>query len=75
MTTTHRTLTSLIAGAALLALLMGCPAEPDPVAPGADLNCSDFDTQDEAQEALKDDLTDPHGLDRDANGLACESLP
>lgn len=40
-----------------------------------DLNCSDFSTQQEAQAELAADPSDPHGLDRDGDGLACESLP
>ncbi len=40
-----------------------------------DYNCSDFDTQAEAQEVYEEDPSDPHGLDGDGNGVACESLP
>lgn len=40
-----------------------------------DLNCSDFDTQEEAQDVFDDDPTDPNGLDGDNDGVACESLP
>lgn len=40
-----------------------------------DLNCSDFDTQPEAQAHLEDDPSDPDGLDRDGDGIACEHLP
>ena len=45
---------------------------------GPDRNCSDFDTWAEAQafyEAAGGPESDPHGLDRDGNGIACESLP
>ena len=45
---------------------------------GPDRNCSDFDTWADAQafyEAGGGPETDPHGLDRDRNGIACESLP
>jgi hypothetical protein len=38
-------------------------------------NCDDFTTQPEAQEVLDADQADPHGLDADGNGLACEQLP
>jgi hypothetical protein len=41
-------------------------------------NCSDFDTQDEAQEQFEADggpEEDPHNLDGDDDGIACESLP
>ncbi|MCW2677503.1 MAG: uncharacterized protein JWR70_2543 [Modestobacter sp.] len=40
----------------------------------ADLNCSDFTTQAEAQAVLDQDRSDPNGLDRDKDGIACETL-
>ena len=45
---------------------------------GPDRNCSDFDAWAEAQaffEAAGGPENDRHGLDRDRNGVACESLP
>ena len=39
----------------------------------ADLDCSDFASQAEAQEVLDDDPSDPNGLDADSDGEACES--
>ena len=45
---------------------------------GPDRNCSDFDAWSEAQafyEAAGGPENDRHGLDRDGNGVACESLP
>jgi hypothetical protein len=41
----------------------------------ADLNCSDFATQAEAQAAFNATPGDPNGLDRDGDGIACETLP
>lgn len=45
-------------------------------------DCSDFDTQEEAQAVYEDDTTDPYGLDGPPGptssgepGVACESLP
>ena len=38
-------------------------------------NCSDYATQAEAQAALNADPSDPEGLDRDNDGIACETLP
>jgi len=42
-------------------------------------NCTDFATQAEAQEAYDTcttaDNRDRHGLDRDGDGIACQSLP
>ena len=45
---------------------------------GPDRNCSDFDTWDEAQQfflAAGGPTEDPHRLDRNSDGVACESLP
>ncbi|KZB81617.1 excalibur calcium-binding domain-containing protein [Amycolatopsis regifaucium] len=41
----------------------------------ADLDCGDFQFQEDAQAVLDKDRSDPHGLDRDKNGIACEKLP
>lgn len=41
--------------------------------PPPDLNCSDFSSVEEAQAELERDSTDPHGLDSDNDGLACEA--
>ncbi len=52
----------------------GTKYDPD----GPDRNCSDFDTWAEAQafyEAAGGPESDRHRLDRDGNGIACESLP
>ena len=40
-----------------------------------DCNCSDFDTQAEAQTCLDADPSDPFNLDGDNDGIACEALP
>lgn len=40
-----------------------------------DLDCNDFDTQEEAQEVYKQDTSDPNGLDDEDDGEACEALP
>jgi hypothetical protein len=40
-----------------------------------DLNCEDFDSQDEAQAELDRDPSDPNNLDADNDGLACETYP
>ncbi|MEO6457536.1 MAG: thermonuclease family protein [Chloroflexia bacterium] len=45
---------------------------------GPDRDCPDFDTQEEAQEfyvASGGPANDPHRLDRDRDGIACEDLP
>lgn len=39
-----------------------------------DLDCPDFSSWQEAQEVLDSDPDDPHGLDGDFDGVACEGL-
>ncbi|ANN21329.1 excalibur calcium-binding protein [Amycolatopsis orientalis] len=41
----------------------------------ADLDCADFAFQEDAQAVLDKDRSDPNGLDRDKDGIACETLP
>lgn len=43
--------------------------------PERDYNCSDFKTQASAQRILNSTPGDPYKLDRDHDGIACESLP
>jgi Excalibur calcium-binding domain len=45
------------------------------VAAAQDRDCSDFQTQAEAQAVYNQDLRDPNGLDGDGDGKACEALP
>ena len=40
-----------------------------------DLDCSDFDFQEDAQAELDKDRSDPNNLDADNDGIACENLP
>jgi hypothetical protein len=42
---------------------------------GADRDCMDFASQEEAQEALRADPSDPYRLDPENNGVACEIRP
>jgi hypothetical protein len=63
-----RTTAPVAAGLTLVLTLSGCPV-------GADRNCDDFTTQPEAQRQLDRDRGDPHGLDVDGDGVACEQLP
>ena len=44
-----------------------------PAASAGDLDCGDFSTQAQAQQYLTPG--DPHGLDSEGDGVACESLP
>ncbi|MBE1581004.1 excalibur calcium-binding domain-containing protein [Amycolatopsis roodepoortensis] len=41
----------------------------------ADLDCGDFQYQEDAQAELAKDRSDPHRLDDDNDGIACETLP
>ncbi len=47
--------------------------KPTPAVPKGDVDCSDFSTKAEAQPYLLPG--DPHRLDRDNDGVACDSLP
>lgn len=61
-----------LATLAMLAMLVFAPA----ALAQDEFNCEDFATQEEAQGVYNDDTSDPNGLDRDNDGLACEdSLP
>ncbi|QIO25027.1 thermonuclease family protein [Haloarcula sp. JP-L23] len=46
-----------------------------PPPPDGDYDCSHFDTQAQAQAVLERTAGDPHRLDGDDDGVACESLP
>lgn len=49
-----------------------------PVAPahqGGDLDCADFGSHEEAQQEYNQDPSDPHRLDGDNDGQACEDPP
>lgn len=58
---------TLLAVAYLLAIGPSAAAQQD-------LNCDDFATQEEAQAVYNQDPSDPHGLDADDDGIACEEL-
>jgi hypothetical protein len=51
------------------------PPRPIAVTMSGDLDCVDFDHQEEAQAVLDADPSDPHLLDGDGDGIACEWLP
>jgi|AntDeeMinimDraft_4_1070355.scaffolds.fasta_scaffold01363_2 micrococcal nuclease len=46
-----------------------------PLPPDGDYDCSDFETQAQAQQVLDETSGDPHRLDGDGDGIACETLP
>lgn len=76
MSVSRRTRLSVMAAAASGALVV---AMAGTALAADDLNCSDFDFQEEAQAVLDADRSDPHrldgGADGPADGVACESLP
>ena len=53
------------------------PARPLPsfAQEDSDLDCEDFETQEEAQAVLDEDPSDPNNLDPNADGIACALLP
>ncbi len=62
----------------LLCLMSLCIAASPVIAPVAwaqDLNCSNFNSQADAQEELRSNPSDPNNLDDDSDGIACETLP
>lgn len=80
--TSRLTLSLAVLVGALLAfaLLAAGPASSPvsvPTANASDKDCSDFDTQKQAQRFFKrhNPKHDPHGLDADNDGIACESNP
>lgn len=63
----------VLSSAAALAAICLTTASAAPIATTSDYDCSDFATQEEAQEYLEPG--DPYGLDADNDGIACEDLP
>ena len=62
----------IVAAGVLCAATLGAP----PTADAADRDCGDFGSQSEAQTFYNDaGPGDPHRLDGDSDGVACESLP
>jgi micrococcal nuclease len=55
------------------------PAASQSASPGSEvdsnLDCASFETHEEAQRVLEQDPSDPHYLDGDGDGVACEDLP
>lgn len=73
---------AIIAGAVLAFMLLAAapaslPLPPVSIANAGDRDCSDFPTQKKAQRFFKrhNPKKDPHGLDADEDGIACESNP
>src|SRR5215204_307642 len=77
---------ALILGIAALLLVPDIafaePGSPDgsgrfviQLAQADDLDCEDFETQEEAQAVLDEDAADPNNLDPNRDGIACALLP
>jgi len=62
---------------ALATALLALALTAAPASAFRDRDCSDFSTQAQAQRFFKKHhpRRDPHGLDADHDGLACEDLP
>ena len=61
-----------------LALVLSMAANADAARKHRDKDCSDFATWEEAQKFFErhgGPEKDPHGLDRDKDGIACDNLP
>jgi hypothetical protein len=74
----------LVVGASLLGFDVALAKPEAPDFPGRwvilsaqsdDLDCEDFETQEEAQAVLEDDPEDPYNLDPNQDGIACALLP
>ena len=62
---------AIVLATAAVVVLTSVPA----FAQQRDLDCADFASQADAQAELQRDRSDPHGLDPDGDGVACESGP
>jgi hypothetical protein len=68
------TTAAAVAGLAFLGPVSLASAQPATQL-AADLNCGDFQYQEDAQAVLNQNPSDPNHLDEDHDGVACESLP
>jgi hypothetical protein len=77
----NRTLAALALALALTTLPVAAQETPPAFDPapylgqGDAYNCADFASQADAQAVLRADPSDPNGLDRDKDGIACETRP
>ncbi len=63
----------VVAAAALVAWFVALG--PSQAGAQGQIDCPDFIYQEDAQAVLDNDRSDPHGLDADSDGIACEELP
>lgn len=73
-TRTRRARAAALGGLTLLSVVGPGAGMAFAAGPG-DKDCGDFAYQEDAQSVLDQDPSDPHGLDRDHDGVACETLP
>lgn len=66
---------SLVRALLVTCAFIGFVSSPSASAQLSDLDCVDFSTQAEAQEFFDRVPGDPHNLDPDGDGVACEGLP
>jgi hypothetical protein len=73
----HTQLRRRLATSVLVLALTGTALAAQPAVAFQDRDCSDFSTQRQAQRFFKNHhpRLDPHRLDGDDDGLACEALP
>lgn len=66
-----------LVGVTVAVALFALASAAQPAFAFSDRDCSDFSTQAQAQRFFKKHhpRRDPHGLDGDNDGLACEALP
>jgi endonuclease YncB( thermonuclease family) len=78
LVSSDRILSIVVAGLAAIALLAPAASQGDEkLRAGGDRDCSDFNSQAAAQNFFENNNpgADPHGLDADNDGVACESNP
>ena len=61
---------AIVAATAVVLVLTPVSVSAQP----GDLDCADFASQADAQAEFQRDRSDPHGLDPDGDGIACESI-
>lgn len=63
----------IVAASGLAAAATVIAAAPSVAVKSADLDCSDFTSQSQAQAVYNSNPSDPNRLDRDGDGIACET--
>lgn len=71
-TLTRKQIVYVVIAVAIIIFLLGWKAGADST---QDIDCVDFRWQEQAQAVLERDPSDPYGLDRNHDGVACQALP